>query len=158
MEWVLFAAVLAVVALGLLLREPFAEFRKRRREREKARKKARRRQRELDKERRRIERAMNPVKAAARKGAPRWQQVAQRQGGKCWLCGTRTYADDRRRVDVGMEQFGATYPCVDYVVALDRGGTYAMDNLRIAHRGCQDRRRADGSRTTFAPPKRSFPA
>jgi hypothetical protein len=157
-EWVIVSAVAAVVALAFLLREPLAELRQRRRERERERKRARRRQRELDKAQRRTERAMNPVKAAARKGEPRWQQVAQRQGSKCWLCGTRTYPDDRRRLDVGAEQFGATYPAVDFVIPLDRGGTYEMDNLRIAHRQCQERRREDASRSKFAAPKRTFPS
>ena len=101
---------------------------------------------------------MNPARAAARKGPRRWQQVAQRQGSKCWLCGTRTHADDRRRIDVGREQLGATYPAVDYVVPLEGGGTYEMDNLRIAHRLCQERRLANGSRSQFAPPARTFPA
>lgn len=101
---------------------------------------------------------MNPARAAARKGPRRWQQVAQRQGGKCWLCGTRTNPDDRRRLDVGSEQLGATYPTVDYVVPIDKGGTYEMDNLRIAHRSCQDRRMANVSRTEFTPPKRTFPS
>jgi hypothetical protein len=155
---VVVAIVAALVALAFLLREPIGEVRRRRRERDQERKRARRRQRDLDRARRRTERAMNPVRAAARKGQPHWQQVARRQGSKCWLCGTRTFPDDRRRLDVGQEQLGASYPTVDYVVSLDQGGTHEMDNLRIAHRACQERRRADGSRTQFAPPKRTFPS
>ena len=156
MGWIVFIAVIAILALALLLREPVAELRQRRRERAQARKREWRRQREVEKERRRVERAMNPAKAAAKKGPPRWQQVAERQGGKCWLCGTRTYADDRRRVDVGEERFGATYPTVDYVVPVDRGGTYGPDNVRIAHRQCAQVRAQNPARTEFGSPKRSY--
>jgi Ni/Co efflux regulator RcnB len=154
--WIIFIVVIALVALALLLREPFAEFRDRRRERAQERKREWRRQREAEKERRRVERAMNPAKAAAKKGPPRWQQVAERQGSKCWLCGTRTFPDDRRRIDVGEERYGATYPTVDYVVALDRGGTYAPDNVRIAHRHCAQVRAQNPARTEFGPPKRTY--
>jgi hypothetical protein len=101
---------------------------------------------------------MNPAKAAARKGEPKWQQVAERQGNKCWLCGTRVYSDDVRRVDVGEQRFGATYPCVDYVTPVEQGGTYEVDNLRIAHRQCQQRRIASGPGVKFGPPKRTYPA
>jgi 5-methylcytosine-specific restriction endonuclease McrA len=82
--------------------------------------------------------------------------VAQQHGGKCWLCGSRTDRDDRRRLGVGREQLGATYPTVDYVLSIDNGGTYEMDNLRIAHRQCRERRQANGSRTEFSSPTRTF--
>ncbi len=101
---------------------------------------------------------MNPARAAARSGPPRWQQVAERQGGKCWLCGTRTYADDRRRTGPGREQLGATYPTVDYVVPIEQGGTYEQDNVRLAHRHCRDVRVANSSRREFGSPRRTFPA
>jgi 5-methylcytosine-specific restriction endonuclease McrA len=156
--WVVFIAVIAIVALTLLLREPVQEFRQRRRVRAQARKREWRRQREAEKERRRVERAMNPAKAAAKKGPPRWQQIAERQGSKCWLCGTRTFPDDRRRVDVGDERLGATYPTVDYLVPIDRGGTYELDNVRIAHRHCRDLRVANPARTDFGTPRRTYGA
>jgi 5-methylcytosine-specific restriction endonuclease McrA len=150
--------VIAAVALVLLLRGPVTELRKRRRERAQERKRAWRRQREIEREQRRTERAMNPAKAAAKKGPPRWQQVVERQGSKCWLCGTRTFPDDRRRIDVGEERLGATYPTVDYLVPIDRGGTYELDNVRLAHRHCRDLRTANPARQEFGPPKRTFPA
>ena len=156
MEMTLVILVLGTVALVLLVRRPFIEWRRRRAVRAQERKREWRRQREADKERRRIERAMNPAKAAAKKGPPRWQQVAERQGGKCWLCGTRTYPDDRRRVDVGEERYGATYPTVDYVVPIDRGGTYENENVRIAHVHCARVRAQNPARTEFGSPKRTY--
>ena len=146
----------AVVALVLLLRGPVNELRARRQERERERKRQWRRDRDLAKAQRATQRAMNPAKAAARKGPPRWQQVAQRQGSKCWLCGTRTNADDRRRLEDGSERQGATYPVVEFVVPIDRGGTFEYDNTRLAHRHCSDLRTANPARTEWGPPKRTF--
>jgi len=150
---IVLAAVLAAV---LLLRGPIGELRTRRRERAQERKREWRRQRDAEKARRSVERAMNPVKAAARKGAPKWQQVAQRQGSKCWLCGTRTNPDDRRRTEDGEDILGATHPVVDFVVPIDRGGTYEYENARIAHRHCRDLRIANPARTEWGSPKRSY--
>jgi 5-methylcytosine-specific restriction endonuclease McrA len=155
-EWVLVGSLTAV-ALVLLLREPFGRWRVRRREREHQRKREDRRLRRQARAERHGERAMNPARAAARSGPPRWQQVADRQGGKCWLCGTRTYADDRRRTGPGTEQLGATYPTVDYVVPIDQGGTYEPQNVRLAHRHCRDVRAANSGRREFGSPPRTFP-
>jgi hypothetical protein len=155
--WVLIF-VLALAVLALLLREPIGRWRARRRERQQERKREDRRQRRLAKAERRSERAMNPARAAARSGPPRWQQVAERQGAKCWLCGTRTYADDRRRTGPGSEQLGATYPTVDYVVSIEQGGSFAQENVRLAHRQCRDVRQANTSRREFGSPRRTFPA
>lgn len=155
--WVLIAA-LALAALVLLLREPVGRWRVRRRERERVRKREDRRQRRQAQAERRSERARNPARAAARSGPPRWQQVADRQGGKCWLCGTRTYPDDRRRTGPGSEQLGATFPTVDYVLPIEKGGTYEQDNVRLAHRHCRDVRTANSSRTEFGSPRRTFPS
>ena len=156
MIWVLIV-ILALVAATLLLREPFARWRARRRERQQERKREDRRRRRLAKAERASERAMNPARAAARSGPPRWQQVAERQGSKCWLCGTRTYADDRRRTGPGSEELGSTYPTVDYVVPIEQGGTYAQDNVRLAHRHCRNVRIANPSRREFGSPRRMFP-
>ena len=149
-------ALLACVVVVLLLREPIADLRRRRRARAQERKREWRRQREAEREQRRVERAMNPAKAAAKKGPPKWQQVAKRHGGKCWLCGTRAYPDDRRRVGPGTEQLGATFPTVDYVVPIDSGGTYDMANARVAHRICAERRRASPAHQDFRPPRRTY--
>ena len=156
MTWALIA-VLALVAVALLVREPVGRWRTRRREREQERKREERRRRRESQAERRSERAMNPARAAARSGPPRWQQVADRQGGKCWLCGTRTYPDDRRRTGPGSEQLGATYPTVDYVLQIEQGGTYEQGNTRLAHRHCRDVRLANSSRTEFGSPRRTFP-
>ena len=98
----------------------------------------------------------NSAKAASRRGAPTWQQVAQRQGSKCWLCGTRTYADDRHRDSSGREHLGKTYPCVDLVLAIESGGTYEDANVRLAHRHCSTARRENPSLKQFGRPPRTY--
>lgn len=154
MVWVLLA-ILTAVALAVLLRGPLREWSARRERKARERKRQWRRERDEEKERRRTERAMNRDKAAARSGPPTWQQVAQRSGSKCWLCGTRTYTDDRQRTPNG-ERLGATYPTVDYVLAVESGGGYGPDNVRIAHRHCAQARVKNPARTQYGTPRRSF--
>jgi VanZ family protein len=102
------------------------------------------------------ERPRNPARAAARTGPPRWQQVADRQGRKCWLCGARVRPDDRQPGPESQARQGATFPVVDFVVDPEHGGTYAWDNVRLAHVECQRRRRARPHATRFTPPLRSY--
>lgn len=154
MGWVLLG-ILVVVAIVLLLRGPVRELRQRRSERARDRKRAARKEREEARRRGNPERAMNPERAAAKSGPPKWQQVAQKHGSKCWLCGTRTFVDDRQRTAHG-ERLGATYPTIDTVLSIDRGGSYAMDNLRIAHRHCAQVRASNPARTQYGSPPRTF--
>ena len=103
------------------------------------------------------DRPMNPARAAARSGLPRWQQVADRQGRKCWLCGARVRPDDREPGPQSQARPGATFPIVDFVVDPESGGTYAWDNVRLAHVECQRRRRARPDASRFTPPAKSYP-
>lgn len=153
--WIVIGALL-VVALVILLRRPFAEWRRHRAAKQHEAKKQWRRDRDAAKAQRSVDRAMNSAKAAAKAGPPKLSQVAQRSGSKCWLCGTRTFDDDRLREKNGTERLGATYPVIDYVVALDRGGTYELDNARVAHRHCAAVRAAQPARTEFGKPPRTY--
>ncbi len=121
---------------------------------ERERKRARRRER-AERAKAPPERPMNPARAAVRTGPPRWQQVADRQGRKCWLCGTRVYSDDRdgRSSDA---RLGATHPVVDVVVPVEAGGAYTWDNVRLAHLHCRDVRRTQPARQEFGVPRRTY--
>jgi 5-methylcytosine-specific restriction endonuclease McrA len=154
-EWmdVVADSVGAAVAV-LLLHRPLAQWRRRVAEREQEAKRAARRERRQQAVQA-PERPMNPAKAAARSGPPRWQQVMERQGTKCWLCGTRVYPDDREGSGK-QATFGATYPEVDLVVPLEQGGSYAWDNVRLAHRACRRGRTARPDDTTFTTPSRTY--
>ena len=102
------------------------------------------------------ERPMNAARAAARKGAPTWQVVGQRSGTKCWLCGRRTHEDDRERMPDGSYRLGASYPTVVYVTRIDQGGTYEIENARVAHRHCAALRESNPGRREYGSPKRTF--
>ena len=104
-----------------------------------------------------VERPRNAARAASRRGAPTWQQVAQRQGPKCWLCGTRAHEDDRMRDATGVERLGRTYPCVDLVTPTESGGTYEDANVRLAHRHCAAARRDNPALREFGRPPRTYP-
>ena len=119
------------------------------------RKRARRRERRA-RESRAPERPMNQAKAAARSGPPRWQQVAERQGRKCWLCGTRVYVEDSRRRPDGTSVEGATYPVVDFVLPPESGGSFANENVRLAHRACRDGRARNPKLERFTAPRRTY--
>lgn len=157
MTWVLLA-VLAVVALVILLRGPWREWRRRREERARDRKRAERRERRASREQGNPDRALNKAKVAARTGGPTWQQVAARQGRKCWLCGRGTHEDDRERQRDGSTRYGAAYPCVVFEVPIDQGGTYEVGNSRLAHRHCAALRESNPGRTQYGAPKRTYPA
>jgi VanZ family protein len=155
-EWLDLAADAAgAVVAVLLLSRPLAHWRRREHERAQERKRAGRKARRLARAQP-PERPMNRARAAARKGAPTWQQVAERQGRKCWLCGTSVQPDDSTRLADGSLKEGACYPAVDHVVSLDEGGTNVMDNVRLVHRVCKQRRVANAGRGQYTPPKRTY--
>ncbi len=147
------AAAGAVVAARIV-----TELRKRQSRRAQDLKRVRRRERREQRRNPEPEKPMNTAKAAARKGAPSWQQVAQRSGGKCWLCGRRTHEDDRLRQPDGTYRLGATYPAVVFVERIDQGGSYEVENARVAHRHCAALREANPGRTQFGTPKRTYAA
>lgn len=153
--WLIIGA-LAVLALVLLTRGPMREWSGRRTQKRQERKREWRRDRDAAKAQHRAEHAMNPERAAARKPPPTWQKVAKAQGSKCWLCGTRTYSDDRGRDSFGREVLGATFPVVDYVESVDKGGSQTLDNARIAHRHCAQVRAANPARGKYGSPPRTY--
>ena len=155
--WVIIG-ILVVVAAFLLLRGPVREWRARRAQSRQENKRQWRRERDEAKARHKAEHAMSRQKAAARDGAPTWHKVARIHGSKCWLCGTRTYDDDMVRKSSGSFAYGATYPVVDYVTPIERGGTYLDDNVRIAHRHCASVRAQHPDRGKYGTPPRTYGA
>lgn len=154
--WDLAADALGASAGVLLTWRIVGEVRQRRSVRAQEAKRERRRERRQRARNPQPERPMNPARAAARKGPPAWQVVGQRQGTKCWLCGRRTHEDDRQRQPNGTYRLGATYPTVVYVTPIDRGGSYDLDNARVAHRHCAALRESDVGRREYGTPKRTY--
>jgi 5-methylcytosine-specific restriction endonuclease McrA len=65
--------------------------------------------------------------------AGRWKRIGERDGWVCWLC-----SDE---VDPSAPLNSKYAPTADHVVPLDQGGSDGDDNLRLAHRSCNSRRR-----------------
>jgi len=61
------------------------------------------------------------------------EALYRRDSGVCYLCGGMCDWNDR---DAEHNKCGATYPSIDHVIPLAKGGTHAWDNVRLAHLGC----------------------
>ena len=60
--------------------------------------------------------------------------LLERDGPVCHLCGVE--------VDLSVHYNHPMAPTRDHVLALARRGTDTLDNLRIAHRSCNSKRKA----------------
>ena len=67
-------------------------------------------------------------------------EVYRIDNGVCWLCGKACDWDDCETTSEGYFIAGNNYPSIDHVVPLSKGGTHTMDNVRLAHRGCNTRK------------------
>lgn len=68
-------------------------------------------------------------------------RLYQRDGGICYLCGKPCNWQDFEIRDDGTFIAGDWYPSIDHVVALHDGGAHAWDNVRLAHRWCNSKKR-----------------
>lgn len=59
------------------------------------------------------------------------KKLIQRDGMVCSLCGGLCSWDD---VDKGI--CGPTYPSIDHIVPMSRGGEHSWNNVQVAHRSC----------------------
>lgn len=63
----------------------------------------------------------------------RWPELVHRDGVICWLCRLPVALDAKPNAPLA--------PTADHVVPLAKGGVDTLDNLRLAHRSCNSRRR-----------------
>lgn len=66
--------------------------------------------------------------------------VYRRDHGRCYICGCKTDWNDRRLVN-GTWAVGPKYPTRDHVVALHNGGLHTWDNIRLACKSCNSKKR-----------------
>lgn len=59
------------------------------------------------------------------------EKLFDRDGGVCYLCGTRCNWND-----VIDGNAGDSYPSIDHVLPLSKGGTHEWTNVKLAHRKC----------------------
>ena len=62
-------------------------------------------------------------------------EVIERDNGICYICGCRTTKDDHY-YSRGWFTIGDSYPTIDHVIPLARGGTHTWDNVRLACHRC----------------------
>lgn len=68
---------------------------------------------------------------------PGWRRIAELQGDmRCHICGDDCDPDDYERRADGSFAAGITYPSVDHIHPLARGGSNDLDNLALAHMLC----------------------
>lgn len=66
------------------------------------------------------------------------EALYRRDSGVCYLCGKPCDWDDKSNNAVGMN-----YPSIDHIIPVSRGGLHAWDNVRLAHFGCNLRKKND---------------
>ena len=67
----------------------------------------------------------------------------RRDGGRCYLCGGLCNWNDWRTADSGNKYPGDTYPTIDHVLPVSKGGADSWSNVRLAHWAC-NLKKADG--------------
>lgn len=76
-------------------------------------------------------------KRIARNGKVDWdisiERLLKRDGHVCYLCG--------EHVDTKVDTNLGTYPSIDHVIPVAKGGTHTWDNVKIAHRQCNSLKR-----------------
>jgi 5-methylcytosine-specific restriction endonuclease McrA len=63
------------------------------------------------------------------------EKLYQRDSGYCYICGSKCDWNDKEERH-GTVVCGNTYPSIDHVVPLARGGLHSWENVRLAHRIC----------------------
>lgn len=91
---------------------------------------ARRWHRTLDRHRRRLK-----MKSTPSEPGTSWRAVMRRDGDECYLCGDAVDPTDYTTSD-DVWSAGITYPSLDHVIPLSRGGEHTMANAKLAHILC----------------------
>lgn len=88
-----------------------------------------------------MNRAQNSRKEAARRIREKEQMIDkdislerlyERDNGKCYMCGIKCNWDDKTITENGTIVVGPTYPTIEHVVPLSKGGNHSWDNVKLA--------------------------
>lgn len=63
-------------------------------------------------------------------------RLVSKHKGICYLCNDKVDKEDYRTTKEGHFIAGDTYPSVDHVIPISKGGTHTWDNVKLAHRRC----------------------
>ena len=64
------------------------------------------------------------------------KKLYARDHGICWICGNKCDFDDHWTDENGAYYVGASYPSIDHVMPLSKGGLHSWDNVKLAHHYC----------------------
>lgn len=65
----------------------------------------------------------------------RWQDIAEKFGMKCAICGIETNPSDTWETN-GRKCYGRTYPTVDHIISLKKGGEDSIENVQLCCKHC----------------------
>lgn len=68
------------------------------------------------------------------------EKLFKRDGGVCYLCGELCDWNDKREED-GQILTGQSYPSIDHVMPIAKGGTHTWNNIKLACRKCNSLKR-----------------
>lgn len=69
------------------------------------------------------------------------KKIAKRDKNKCYLCGGLCDWGDIETREDGTMIAGNNYPSLDHIVPLAKGGAHTWDNIKLAHRKCNIKKR-----------------
>ena len=67
-------------------------------------------------------------------------ELFNRDKGICYICGGLCDWSDKKKINNTIV-CGEYYPSVDHVIPLAKGGLHSWENVRLAHRGCNTKKR-----------------
>lgn len=68
-------------------------------------------------------------------------KLIERDEGICHICGEKIDKEDYSYID-GVKCVGNSYPSIDHVIPVSKGGTHTWDNVKLAHMVCNARKGA----------------
>lgn len=69
------------------------------------------------------------------------EKLYKRDKGMCYLCGYECNTNDIKVTDEGHYIVGETYPSIEHVKPLSKGGKHSWDNVKLAHHSCNTYKR-----------------
>lgn len=66
------------------------------------------------------------------------ERLIKRDGSTCYLCGYKCDTKDYIVTEGGTIITGEDYPSIEHVIPVSKGGTHTWDNVKVAHRGCNN--------------------
>lgn len=69
------------------------------------------------------------------------ETLRRRDNNICWICGKETNPTDYKTIN-GTIVVGDNYPSIDHLLPIARGGLHQWENIRLAHKGCNQQRGA----------------